>query len=111
VHIDIQELEKPVGASIGQKLAIGDEIFENLQEIIERYINACNRHVKDVINHIKFKNCDTQEELENSLKEEKKSDPNRIPYKLTILPDYPQHIVIGYIPKLNLIKEYIKVII
>jgi transcription elongation factor SPT6 len=30
VHIDIEELEKPVGANIGSKLKIGEEIFENL---------------------------------------------------------------------------------
>ena len=31
VHIDIQEFEKPPGASIGQKLKIGnEELFENL---------------------------------------------------------------------------------
>ena len=44
------------------------------------------------------------------MKEEKAQDPNRIPYKFTILPDYPQHIVLGYIPKTILVKEYIKVI-
>jgi hypothetical protein len=49
----------------------------------------CNRHVKDVLNHQKFKPCDTQEELEKSLKDEKAAEPGRIPYKLTILPSYP----------------------
>ena len=43
------------------------------------------------------------------LKEEKAQDSNRIPYKFTVLPDYPQHLVLGYIPKLILVKEYIKV--
>ena len=86
VHIDITEHEKPVGATIGSKLTIGDDVFDNLQEIVERYIVPCNRHVRDVINHSKFKHCDTQEELENVLKEEKKNEASRIPYRLTILP-------------------------
>jgi hypothetical protein len=30
VHIDIQEHEKPVGASIGSKLTISDEVYDNL---------------------------------------------------------------------------------
>lgn len=54
VHMDIQEAEKPIGASIGSKLIISDEIFENLQEIVERYIIPCNRQLREVINHSKF---------------------------------------------------------
>jgi hypothetical protein len=71
VHINIEEREKAIGASIGSKLLIGDEIFENLQEIIERYIMPCNRNTREATNHMKFRHCDTQEELENTLKEEK----------------------------------------
>ncbi|CDW91618.1 transcription elongation factor spt6 [Stylonychia lemnae] len=108
VHINIVEHEKPVGASIGSKLSINDEVFENLQEIIERYIMPCNRHVREACNNSKFKACDSQEELERILRDEKSADQSRIPYRITILPNYPQHIVLGYIPKIHLIKEYIK---
>jgi hypothetical protein len=100
VHIDIREHEKAVGASIGSKLEMCEEFFDNLQEIIERYITPC---------HMKFRNCDTQQELEAVLKEEKQSDANKIPYRLTILQDYPQHIVLGYMPRETLKKAYIKV--
>lgn len=109
VHIDIQEHDKAVGATIGSKLQISEEMFENLQEIVERYIMPCNRLLREACNHSKFKQCDTQEELETNLKEEKTADPTRIPYKVTVLPQYPQHLVIGYIPKNSLVKEYIKV--
>lgn len=43
------------------------------------------------------------------LKEEKTQDSQRIPYKITVLPQYPQYIVLGYIPKQLMVKEYIKV--
>lgn len=110
VHIDIVEHDKAPGATIGAKLQISrEEHFENLQEIVDRYIVPCNKFVADLLNHTKFKHCDTLAEFENALREEKKEDENRIPYKLTILPEYPQHIVIGYIPKINLTKEFIKV--
>ena len=59
--------------------------------------------------HPKFVSCSSGEELDTVLKQEKAQDPNRIPYKFTVLPDYPQHLVLGYIPKLILVKEYIKV--
>jgi len=109
VHININEHEKPIGASIGSKLTINDEIFENLQEIIDRYIMPCNRHVREACNNPKFIVCESTEDLERILREEKNNDGSRIPYRLTIFPNYPQHIVLGYIPKANMIKEYIKV--
>jgi hypothetical protein len=61
------------------------------------------------MNHPKFVKCSSGEEIDAILKEEKNQDPNRIPYKFTVLPDYPQHLVLGYIPKTILVKEYIKV--
>lgn len=99
VHIDIQEHEKAVGASIGAKLTISDEKFDNLQEIIERYIMPCNRHVREACNHMKFKQFENWEDMDKALKEEKSGDQSRIPYRFTILKDYPQHICLGYIPK------------
>ena len=86
VHIDVSERDKTEGASIGAKLFISEEVFDNLQEIVERYIIPCNRQLREACSHPKFKQCDTQEELDKVLKEEKNADPNRIPYKLTILP-------------------------
>ena len=53
--------------------------------------------------------CSTVDELEEALKKEKSEDPNKIPYRFTILEMYPQNIILGYIPKEKLIKEYIKV--
>lgn len=109
VHIDIQEHDKPVGASIGSRLSISDEIFENLQEIVERYIMPCNKNVREVCSNQKFVHCEKQEDLEKILQNEKAAEPQRIPYRLTILPQYPQHVVLAYIPKQAVVKEYIKV--
>jgi hypothetical protein len=49
VHIDIKEHDKAPGAIIGKKLQIGEDFFENLQEIVERYIIPCNRSLREVI--------------------------------------------------------------
>ena len=38
VHIDIKETEKAIGANIGSKLWINEDSFDNLQDIVERYI-------------------------------------------------------------------------
>jgi hypothetical protein len=66
--------------------------------------------MREASNNTKFlPDCHTIEDLENILKKEKAQDPNRIPYKLAVFPCYPQHIVLGYIPKNALVKEFIKV--
>lgn len=41
--------------------------------------------------------------------QEKKEDPNRIPYRFSILAAYPQHIVLAYVPKEKVVKEFIRV--
>ena len=80
-----------------------------MQEIVERYIAPCNKFMREASGHIKFSSCNKLEEFDELLKAEKNADPGRIPYRFTVLEDYPQHIILGYIPKLSLVKEYIKV--
>lgn len=109
VHIDIIEENKPIGANIGSVLRISDESYENLQEIVERYITICNRSLLDVIEHPKFMKTTKFDEIKEALEKEKSEDENRIPYRFTILPDFPQFIVLGYMPKQSVIREFIKV--
>jgi hypothetical protein len=56
-----------------------------------------------------FTACGKLEEFDELLKAEKNGEPGRIPYRFTVFEEYPQHIVLGYIPKMSLVKEYIKV--
>lgn len=110
VHIDINESNKQPGAAIGSTLVISqDYYFESLREIVERYIIPCNRLVREVVGHQKFSDAKTFEDLEARLKEEKKDEPARIPYRFAILPTYPQYVVLCYVPKEKVLKEFIKV--
>lgn len=63
-------------------------MFENLREIVERYIIPCNRLVREVTNSHKWSDCDKWETLEEQLKDEKAQDKGRIPYRFAILPQY-----------------------
>lgn len=65
--------------------------------------------MREASGHMKFNTCGKLEEFDELLKAEKNADPGRIPYRFTVLEDYPQHIILGYIPKMSLVKEYIKV--
>jgi len=88
---------------------ISNEAFDNLREIVERYIIPCNRLVREVANHQKFTDAETWDELSNVVMIEKKEDPQKIPYRFSILPAYPQHVVLAYVPKEKVIKEFIRV--
>lgn len=110
-HLDIVEDGKPADSMLGSRFHIGDEIYESLQEIIERYVVPVATLTKDAINHKKF--LDTTESglelLEGTVRAEKQAAPSTIPYYYAVLPNYPQYIVLCYIPRKTLIKEYIKV--
>jgi len=109
VHLDVQEAEKAQGATIGSKLYIGNECFDNLQEIMDRFIHPCNKLVRDATQNPKFAPVANKEEFEQIIKKEKDEAPSRIPYRFTILEEYPQYIVIGYMAKSSVTREYIKV--
>ena len=108
-HVDIIEHDKLPGASIGSRLQIGDDYYSSLNEIIERYVNACANLVRNAIQNRKFINCEKVSEFENKLKEEKQKSLSIINYHFTILPEFPSYIVLGYVPKVNPVLEYIKV--
>ena len=111
VHLNVLEQEKLPGAQIGSKLRIAgvDEAFETLQEIQDRYIHACTKKTMDVIRHPKFAECSSMKDLEELLRNEKAKIPNIIPYRFSILTDYPQFVVLAYMPKAKVIREYFKV--
>lgn len=88
VHIDVQEYDKQPGAAIGTRLSISNEYFENLREIVERYIIPCNRLVREVVRSPKWVDTDRWEVVEENLKNEKTADRSRIPYRFVILPQY-----------------------
>ena len=109
-HIDIQEEDKIPGATIGSKLRIANDVYFSLDEIIDRYLKPCEKLVKEVSSYRKFYHTDSMEEFEKRLKDDKSKDPALIQYLFTILPEYPQYIIMGYCPKINFVtKEYIKV--
>ena len=53
--------------------------------------------------------CKVLEDLQKVLEQEKAEESAKIPYKFTVVEDYPQYVVLGYIPRNTMIKELIKV--
>ena len=72
MYLDIQELDKIPGTTIGSKLRISNEVYSSLNEIIDRYIKPCEKLTREAISYRKFCHFETLEELEKTFKEKKK---------------------------------------
>ncbi|KAJ2962458.1 hypothetical protein NQZ79_g2382 [Umbelopsis isabellina] len=54
-HVDVVELEKENDYTLGNKLQIGDQIFEDLDELIVTYVEAIAKKVDELMAHHKYK--------------------------------------------------------
>ena len=85
------------------------DIYESLDEIIERYIKPCNALVVQIREHKKFMDEEI-EYVKQTLIDEKKNEPTLIPYYISFSNQTPQCLVLSYIPKHYDTKhEYIKI--
>jgi transcription elongation factor SPT6 len=72
-HINVREEGKENAWSLGQSLWIGNEEFEDLDEIVARYVNPMAAHARDLLSFKYYR--DTQglkDKVEEIIKEEKK---------------------------------------
>ncbi|KAK0178997.1 hypothetical protein PV327_007825 [Microctonus hyperodae] len=100
-HIDVLEEQKDNEFSLGKKLWIGDEEFEDLDEIIARHINPMASNAVELMNHRKY-NADINGDYhaaENLLKERKKIAPQEIPYFISAIKKCPGKFLLSYLPR------------
>lgn len=109
VHLDIKEGKKGPNEQISKHMTLDKDIYESLDEIIERYIKPCNLIVAQIREHKKFLDEDI-EYVKQTLIDEKKNEPTLIPYNISFSSQIPQYLVLSYIPKHYDTKhEYIKI--
>ncbi|KAG6967298.1 hypothetical protein JG687_00004348 [Phytophthora cactorum] len=97
-HFDIQEKDKPSEARIGQTLIIKEEKYENIDELIARFVDPMNSLVDDVVRYKYYKNA-PKESVEEDLIKQKKEHPSRIPYALHVYTKFPGCFSITYIAR------------
>jgi len=83
VHLSIKEEEQPEKSQLGKRLLIGREVFEDLSDIVNNYIDICTRYVMETIQHAKYVN-DGCQQLIVKLKGDKAKWPMNIAYGFTI---------------------------
>lgn len=95
-HLGVEELEKPTPLALGDRLMIGDREFEDLDEIISRFIQPIVRQVYPLTQHEKFCSGGPQAS-EKWLAEQRARMPKRIHYCFS-LDEVHSCVVFSYLP-------------
>ncbi|KAJ7982427.1 Transcription elongation factor SPT6-like protein [Quillaja saponaria] len=111
VHKDIVEIGKDMldMASLlrlGKTLKLGDERFEDIDEVMRNYINPLVVHLKTMLNFQKFKKG-SKSEVDELLKAEKAEYPMRIAYGFGISYEHPGTCILSYIRSTNPHHEFV----
>ncbi|KAL2645408.1 hypothetical protein R1flu_012995 [Riccia fluitans] len=93
---------------LGKTLTIGDETFEDLDEVIARYVEPLVGHVKSVLRYRKFKRG-SKAEVDDCVRQLKKENPKIIPYFFSVCHEYPGAFRLSYIRNVTVTHEYISV--
>jgi len=106
-HIDVREEGKENAFSLGQSLWIGGEEFEDLDEIIARYVNPMASYARDILNYKYFKTLERRQAVDVYLLKKERS-ANKIHYLVYASKEFPGKFVIAYLPKDTVRHEFIK---
>lgn len=75
-----------------------EEVFEDLDEIIARFVLPMADLVKGITEHRVFKNEVDRAAVSAALSEEKAANAQRIPYSISPLADAPGRFLLGFVP-------------
>ncbi|KAK9170565.1 hypothetical protein Syun_002705 [Stephania yunnanensis] len=100
-HKDITSLLR-----LGKTLKIGDDTFEDLDEVMDRYLDPLVGHLKAMLSYRKFR-IGLKAEVDDLLRTEKSDNPNRIVYCFGICHEHPGTFILSYIRSTNPHHEYI----
>lgn len=85
-HIDVREEGKVNAFSLGNSLWIGGEEFEDLDEIAARHVTPMAQHARDLLTFKYYRDTEggLKDKMEEMLKEEKKKNPSKIHYFISV---------------------------
>lgn len=111
-HIDVREEGKENAFSLGQSLWIGNDEFEDLDEIIARYVNPMAACARELLGYKYYRDSGggNKDKMEEMLREEKLKDPKKIHYFISASKNYPGKFLLSYLPKTKCKHEYVSVV-
>ncbi|XP_043269768.1 transcription elongation factor SPT6 isoform X2 [Venturia canescens] len=110
-HIDVREEGKGNAFSLGTSLWIGNEEFEDLDEILARHVNPMASYASELLDYKHFKPTvmGMKDKAEELLKEQQRENPGGIPYIISAAKNYPGKFLLSYLPRSNCRHEYVTV--
>lgn len=91
---------------IGKTLKLGEDTFEDLDEVMDRYVDPLVSHLKTMLSYRKFKHG-SKAEVDEMLRIEKSENPMRIVYCFGISHEHPGTFILTYIRNTNPHHEYV----
>ncbi|EFH64227.1 predicted protein [Arabidopsis lyrata subsp. lyrata] len=91
---------------IGKTLKIGIETFEDLDEVMDRYVDPLVTHLMTMLNYRKFR-TGTKSEIDDLLRVEKGVNPKMVVYSFGVSHEHPGSFILSYIRSANPHHEYI----
>jgi len=109
----VLEKNKINAFSLGQSLWIGNEEFEDLDEIIARHINPMASHARDLLNFKYYSDSQggKREVAEEKLRLEKRAHPGKIHYFIAASKELPGKFMLSYMPRGKARHEYVTVLL
>ncbi|KAL1451080.1 hypothetical protein WDU94_003374, partial [Cyamophila willieti] len=110
-HIDVREEGKENSFSLGRSLWIGTEEFEDLDEIIARHVSPMAANVRELLSFRYYKEeCGgMRDKAEEVLRAEKRNNPNKIHYFVSLSRNYPGKFLLSYLPASRSRHEFLTV--
>jgi len=108
LHIEIEEFDKPNQWSLGKKLKIHDDTYDDLDDVMANCVDPLVNYADSVVSHHRFK-AGRKEEINNFLGEAKRQNPNELHYALAISYDTPGKFLICFLPYNKVERHYIHV--
>ncbi|KAL7097644.1 hypothetical protein ACP275_10G156800 [Erythranthe tilingii] len=93
---------------IGKTLKIGEDTFEDLDEVMDRYVDPLVARLKAMLNYRKFRRG-SKNEVEELLKKEKSENPKIVVYCFRICYEHPGTFLLTHIQNTNPYEEYVSV--
>ena len=98
-HIEIREENKDTPWTLGRSLFIGNQRFDDLDEVIARYVDPLINFCKEVTSHAKYLSTITgKKDIELQLRKQKAQQPKRIIYGLSMIPEQPCNFLLSFLP-------------
>jgi len=95
-HVDIIEKKQQNGTVY----ILEDEEYEDLDEILTRYVYPMGSFVRDIIGHKYFmpiSESQHQREVESILRDKYSVNPRQMPYVFTAIPERPGRFLLSYV--------------